>query len=106
LISGHPLYLLNSKIRSGGLAFIAEAMQATGSVRLQVTGKPPTCNTFSAPSAGERVPTESNAAAAKNLLCLEHLKCMLDLFPPCLVHALFLALVPRGSMRLAIRAHR
>jgi hypothetical protein len=49
LISGQPLYLLNSKSNCGApllSAWFAAALatQATGSVRLHVTGKPPTTN--------------------------------------------------------------
>src|SRR5471032_386864 len=45
LISGQPLYLLYSKpcgSAPGWPALAALAMQATGKVRLQVTGRPPT----------------------------------------------------------------
>ena len=46
LISGQPLYLLYSNSKSllavPALMLAAFAMQATGSVRLQVTGRPPT----------------------------------------------------------------
>src|SRR4051812_14202990 len=50
LISGQPLYLLYSYSQRGavpadaGPLRVARATQATGSVRLQVTGKPPTTN--------------------------------------------------------------
>src|SRR5690242_20201047 len=67
LSSGQPLYLLNS---NSGLAFATPASaavpaQATGSVRLHVTGRPPTCNGFTV-CAWSRVPSEAIAAAAPN----------------------------------------
>src|SRR6185369_10450630 len=71
-ISGQPLYLLNSKAGAPTLAplpSVAEAAQATGRVRLQVTGKPPTCKTLFEPCARARVPTESNAAAPPSSNC-------------------------------------
>ena len=49
LISGQPLYLLNSYSKRGppflsALLLVWRATQATGSGRLQVTGRPPTCS--------------------------------------------------------------
>ena len=58
LISGQPLYLLNS---NSGLA--PAAAQATGSVRLHVTGRPPTSNGFAGVCARGRMANEPSAAA-------------------------------------------
>src|SRR5438067_977478 len=55
LISGQPLYLLysNSKALLPDALFVAmRAEQATGSVRLQVTGRPPTISGPEAAAAG------------------------------------------------------
>ena len=51
LISGQPLYLLNSNANFGapGLAvplLVARATHATGNVKLHVTGNPPTTRAF------------------------------------------------------------
>src|SRR5687767_14057382 len=56
LISGQPLYLLYSKsylIASAGAALFVAALarHATGRVRLQVTGSPPTTSEFGLASA-------------------------------------------------------
>src|SRR3954464_11375434 len=51
LISGQPLYLLNSNANFGAPAvavplLVARATHATGNVRLHVTGNPPTTRAF------------------------------------------------------------
>src|SRR6476659_8696964 len=51
LISGQPLYLLYSNSNRGAASLaaalaVARAAHATGSVRLQVTGRPPTSRGF------------------------------------------------------------
>src|SRR5262245_30173291 len=69
LISGHPLYLLYSNSYFGAPAgadpFAAlRATQATGRVRLHVTGRPPTTSAFGFFSVQAERPG-SNAAAAR-----------------------------------------
>src|SRR5689334_1822708 len=76
LISGHPLYLLHSYSRgasaAGALPLLAAfAMQATGSVRLQVTGRPPTCNGPFFSAAQDSNPIGKAAAAP----CNSRLRC-------------------------------
>ncbi len=69
LISGQPLYLLYSNsyfgVPAAAAPFIAAfATQATGRVRLQVTGNPPTTRAFVFFSAHPGSPS-GNAAAAR-----------------------------------------
>jgi hypothetical protein len=67
LISGQPLYLLYSNwngarpLLSAAL-LVARATHATGKVRLQVTGRPPTTSGFSAPRAMDGQAAASAAA--------------------------------------------
>jgi hypothetical protein len=64
LISGQPLYLLNSKRPSSGLppgSMPREAAHAIGIVRLHVTGKPPTTRAFACACA---LGSAAHAAAA------------------------------------------
>src|SRR5262245_31869129 len=66
LISGQPLYLLYSKSAPSVLPASRAAtlaVQATGSVRLQVTGRPPTTS-VSAPSAAFLSPSPFLQAAS------------------------------------------
>ena len=75
LISGQPLYLLNSNSncgppRCGHPLLAAFATQATGSVRLQVTGRPPTCNGPFFSAVQEIVPQGTAAARSPCSTCL------------------------------------
>src|SRR6187402_2608454 len=59
LTSGHPLYLLNSNSNCGPLPLAAalaaaRATQATGRVKLQVTGRAPTCSGLADAAAEDR----------------------------------------------------
>jgi hypothetical protein len=75
LSSGQPLYLLNSK--SGAVSHlrpVAIAEHATGSVRLHVTGSPPTSSGFAALCANESVPAEIKAAPVPSSNCLRRRK--------------------------------
>src|SRR5690349_12112544 len=80
LISGQPLYLLNSNseplVRGASLS-AEEAAHATGSVRLHVTGRPPTWSGAAAPWARGRAPARARAAAAAPCRsCLRSKKCV------------------------------
>jgi hypothetical protein len=72
LISGQPLYLLYSNSKSfvavPALMLAAFAVQATGSVRLQVTGNPPTANGRRPPLSGAQ-PYRLNGNAAAIAPC-------------------------------------
>src|SRR6516162_2075003 len=78
LISGQPLYLLYSNSNCGAPFFspafaAALATQATGSVRLHVTGKPPTSNGLGvAAEAGSAMPgsaaPKSSAPAQRKMI--------------------------------------
>src|SRR5687768_16854398 len=63
LISGQPLYLPYSKRPAFAPGCDARATHATGSVRLQLTGRPPTTRGPRAADAGATAPN-GNAAAA------------------------------------------
>src|SRR5690349_4380627 len=62
--SGQPLYLLYSNSPAPEVASAARAVHATGSVRLQVTGRPPTTSGPRAAVAEVERPKGSAAAAA------------------------------------------
>src|SRR5688572_1240716 len=66
LISGQPLYLLNLNPNpcppAAGIA-LARATQATGSVRLHVTGSPPTTSSFDNVSLAQDARPAGRAAA-------------------------------------------
>src|SRR5689334_19382383 len=68
LISGQPLYLLYSNSYFGAPAaadplVVARPTQATGNVRLHVTGRPPTISELAFFSAQAEMPSGSDAAA-------------------------------------------
>src|SRR5882757_2862918 len=80
LISGQPLYLLYSYENCGSEALFAPfsaalATQATGRVRLQVTGNPPTINDFSffSPAQDSKLAGRT-AAIAPCRICLRRRK--------------------------------
>src|SRR5688572_1881050 len=72
LISGQPLYLLYSK---AGLPPAALATAATGSVRLQVTGKPPTSSGLSAAAARPARTGKAAAARSRRLVSADPVAC-------------------------------
>src|SRR5262245_40096962 len=81
LISGQPLYLLysysNRGSSAGAVALRADlATQATGRVRLQVTGRPPTINALLL-LAQDRAPSGRAAAARPLSTCRRSTRCTL-----------------------------
>src|SRR5688572_14892690 len=97
LISGQPLYLLYSNaspvsVMPAAALFAALAWQATGKVRLHVTGSPPTCKGPPALEQDQPVQARTVAAAAPSSSCLRWRKCTLAASSECI----YLLLAPAG----------
>src|SRR5947208_11930334 len=80
LTSGQPLYLLNSKANCGAPLLPARlaaalATQATGSVRLHVTARPPTTKGLAAAAEAGSAMAGSAAASAPRSSCRRSMQC-------------------------------